>query len=200
MKEIIFDRIIFGRSALLTLSFRTAKDLCPNLQKPPLPSKIPGYAPENTYGITSVLLNQSISIWMVLVPSETHETHQHIMTSPLFSFFQEPSTIIKITEENFEVKSTNATATISQPIGTKPSNATLKHKDPSPNKQIPKLSIKLSPPPLTSLKLTPPTPQQLPQQKHLPSFTFPTIFLRTIGELLDIIPQRPKEMIIRTTF
>ena len=27
------------------LTFRTAKNLCPNLQKPPLPSKIPGYAP-----------------------------------------------------------------------------------------------------------------------------------------------------------
>ena len=53
MKEIIFDRIIFGRSALLTLSFRTAKDLCPNLQKPPLPSKIPGYAPDI---VTSVIM------------------------------------------------------------------------------------------------------------------------------------------------
>ena len=28
------------------LTFRTAKNLCPNLQKPPLPSKIPAYAPE----------------------------------------------------------------------------------------------------------------------------------------------------------
>ena len=49
LKEIIFERVIFGRSALwclhVTLTFRTAKTLCPNLQKPPLPSKIPGYAP-----------------------------------------------------------------------------------------------------------------------------------------------------------
>ena len=27
------------------MTFRSAKNLCPNLQKPPLPSKIPGYAP-----------------------------------------------------------------------------------------------------------------------------------------------------------
>ena len=31
----------------LTLTFRTAKNVCPNLQKPPLSSKIPGYAPGN---------------------------------------------------------------------------------------------------------------------------------------------------------
>ena len=49
LEEIIFERVIFGRSAFsrlhLTLSFRTAKNVCPNFQKPPLPSKIPGYAP-----------------------------------------------------------------------------------------------------------------------------------------------------------
>ena len=28
--------------------FKTTKNLCPNLQKPPLPSKIPGYAPDFT--------------------------------------------------------------------------------------------------------------------------------------------------------
>ena len=27
------------------MTFQTAIDLCPNFQKPPLPSKIPGYAP-----------------------------------------------------------------------------------------------------------------------------------------------------------
>ena len=49
LKEIIFEEVIFGRSALkclhLTLTFRTAKNLCPNLQKPLLPQDIPGYAP-----------------------------------------------------------------------------------------------------------------------------------------------------------
>ena len=30
----------------ITSIFRTSKNLCPNLQKPPLPSKIPAYAPE----------------------------------------------------------------------------------------------------------------------------------------------------------
>ena len=28
-----------------TLTFKIAKNLCPNLQKTPLPSKTPGYAP-----------------------------------------------------------------------------------------------------------------------------------------------------------
>ena len=50
LKEIIFERIIFRISALqclhLTLTFRTAENLRPNFQKPPLPSKIPGYAPD----------------------------------------------------------------------------------------------------------------------------------------------------------
>ena len=33
---------------MLTFNFdiQNVKDLCPNLQKPPLPSKIPGYAPD----------------------------------------------------------------------------------------------------------------------------------------------------------
>ena len=31
------------------MTFRTAETLCPNLKKPPLPSKIPGYAPETSY-------------------------------------------------------------------------------------------------------------------------------------------------------
>ena len=30
---------------MLTLTFRTAIDLCPDFQKPSQPSKIPGYAP-----------------------------------------------------------------------------------------------------------------------------------------------------------
>ena len=48
MKELV----IFGRSALsclhLTLTFRTAKNLCPTLKKPPLPSKISDYRPVAT--------------------------------------------------------------------------------------------------------------------------------------------------------
>ena len=45
---ILYQNVI-ERSGLqylhLTLMFRTVKNLCPNLYKPPLPSKIPGYAP-----------------------------------------------------------------------------------------------------------------------------------------------------------
>ena len=41
MKEVVFEEVIFGRSALkclhLTLTFRTTENLCPNLQKPRLP-------------------------------------------------------------------------------------------------------------------------------------------------------------------
>ena len=56
-----YCEIVMERSALkclhLTLTFKTAKNLRPNLQKPPLSSKIHGYAPEMvrlffTYKIT----------------------------------------------------------------------------------------------------------------------------------------------------
>ena len=53
---------------------------------------------------------------------------------------------------------------------------------------------------LMSLSLTPLTLQQPPQQAHMVSFTFPTIFPRAIVELLGITPQRPREMTIRVTF
>ena len=188
---------------------------------------------------------------------------EHINISqllPLFSLFQEPSTITKAIDEIFEVnadediedmdlcdftqdtsptpalpkkppvtftilttlpkvhsstlhsskhssndesitpKSINLTATTSQPTRTKPSTATLKRKGRTSNKIIPKLPRKLSPPPLMSLSFTPPTPQQQPQQTHMPSFTLPTIFSRTIAELLGIIPQIPREMTVRITF
>ena len=43
------ERYIFAKSRFyclhLNLPLKTVKNLCPNLQKPPLPSKIPGYAP-----------------------------------------------------------------------------------------------------------------------------------------------------------
>ena len=48
-----------------------------------------------------------------------------LRTLPLLSVFQESSSITKVTEEIFEVKSTYATATTSQPIRTKPFTATL---------------------------------------------------------------------------
>ena len=53
---------------------------------------------------------------------------------------------------------------------------------------------------LMSLSLTPLTLQQPPQQAHMASFTFFTIFPRAIVELLRITPQRPREMTIRMTF
>ena len=57
--------------------------------------------------------------------------HMNILRPlPLFLFFQEPSTITKVTEDIFEFKSTKATATTSQPIRTKASTATLKRKGP----------------------------------------------------------------------
>ena len=39
------ENFIFYEVLHLTLTFRTVKKLCPNLQKPPLPSDIPGYVP-----------------------------------------------------------------------------------------------------------------------------------------------------------
>ena len=38
---------------------------------------------------------------MVPLPAETPEAYQHITTPPLFSLFQEPSLVTKITEEIF---------------------------------------------------------------------------------------------------
>ena len=41
---------------------------------------------KNTYGITLILPNQNISIWMAPLPTETPGTHQHITTSsPVFN-------------------------------------------------------------------------------------------------------------------
>ena len=53
---------------------------------------------------------------------------------------------------------------------------------------------------LVSLSLTIPKPQKPPQQTHTPSFTFPTILLSTIAELLGMIPQKLREMTIRIIF
>ena len=113
---------------------------------------------KDTCGITSILPNRNISIWVVPLPTETPDTYQHYTTPLVFSLVQETSTITKVTKEIFEVKSTIVTATTLQPIRTRSSTATLKCKNHTPNNQIPKLSIKLSPPPFTSLSLTPPTP------------------------------------------
>ena len=44
----------------------------------------------------------------------------------------------------------------------------------------------------------PPTLQQPPPQKQMPSFTFPTIIPRTAVELLGIIPQNSREITICT--
>ena len=40
----------FKKRLHLTLAFRTAKNVCPNFQKPPLHLKIPGYAPAQYIG------------------------------------------------------------------------------------------------------------------------------------------------------
>ena len=54
----MYRQIVIERSALyaLHLTFKTAKNLCPNLQKPPLPSKIPGYAPDHVNNLLKKLL------------------------------------------------------------------------------------------------------------------------------------------------
>ena len=58
----------------------------------------------NTYGITSMLPNQNISILMASLPTEFSGTHSHIITtSPLFLLLWKPSTAAKITEENSKV-------------------------------------------------------------------------------------------------
>ena len=44
---------------------------------------------KDSYGITSMLLNQNISIWMAPLPIETTRTHQYIMT-PSLVFSHEP--------------------------------------------------------------------------------------------------------------
>ena len=59
-----------------------------------------------------------------------------------------------------------------------------------------KFSVISSPPLLISLSLTSPTPQQPLQQTQVPLFTLPSIFPKTIEELLGIIPQRLREMTI----
>ena len=83
-------------------------------------------------------------------------------------------------------------------VTTTTSNATLKRKGPPPNYKILKLTRKSSPPPLLSLTST--TLQKSPQQTHMPSFTFPTIFRRTSLQLLNIIPQKPRKVTILITF
>ena len=62
-----------------------------------------------------------------------------------------------------------------------------------------KLSVISSPPLLISLSLASPAPQQPLQQTHVPLFNLPSIFPKTIEELLGIISQRPGEMTIRIT-
>ena len=44
---------------------------------------------KDTYGITSMLPNQNISIWMAPLPTETPRTHQHI-TTPSLVFSHQP--------------------------------------------------------------------------------------------------------------
>ena len=49
------ENFIFYAVLHLTLTFRTAKNLCPNLQKLPLPANIPGYAPALNYVLRAYL-------------------------------------------------------------------------------------------------------------------------------------------------
>ena len=90
--------------------------------------------------------------------------------------------------------------TNSQPTTAGPPTAILKRKSPPQSYKIPIITRKLSPPPLMSLTLTPTRPQQPLQQTHIPSFPFPTIFPKTIAELMGIIPQKPRETTMRITF
>ena len=49
---------------------------------------------KNTYGITSILPNRYISIWMARLPAETLETHQHI-TNPSTVFIPQSRKLLK---------------------------------------------------------------------------------------------------------
>ena len=49
---------------------------------------------KNTYGITSILPNRNISIWMACLPAEILETHQHI-TNPSNVFIPQSRKLLK---------------------------------------------------------------------------------------------------------
>ena len=80
----IFSSLNIGRilARFLNESSKHSGSVIPSLTK-------------NTYGITLILPNQNIFIWMVPLLAKTPGT-QHISTLHLFSLFQEPSTITKI--------------------------------------------------------------------------------------------------------
>ena len=72
---------------------------------------------------------------------------------------------------------------------TTPSTDTLQHEGILPNYKIPKLTRGLSPTPLMWSSFIPPTPEKPPKQTHMPSIA-----------LSGIIPQKPRDMTICTTF
>ena len=143
---------------------------------------------QDTSPTLAPLKNLPVASTILTTPLEVHSY------TPLSSKQKQPPND-ESNSKTIAPKSTNLTQT----TATKLYTATLKRKAPPQNQKIPKLTIKLSSPPL-SLSLTPPTPQQSFQQTHTSSFTVPTIFPRTIPELLRIIPQKSRKMTIRVTF
>ena len=73
IKLVVFERESYfwlKCTVMLTFNFtfRTAKNLCPSLQKPPLPSKIPGYALADSCEYTDIDIETGIILGMILRP------------------------------------------------------------------------------------------------------------------------------------
>ena len=73
------------------MTFRTAKNLCPNLQKPPLPSKIPGYAPDNCNDFYQYCLTTFEKMFCTYDCFEFYSdfsiVHNNTIISPLVTIF-----------------------------------------------------------------------------------------------------------------
>ena len=133
------------------------------------------------------------------ISHQLHVPYEPLYQKSISSHYPEPN---KNTpqKKNPSPKSTHTTPMTSQPFITAPSTATMKCKGPSSNYKITLLTRKSYPSPPMSLSLTLPTLQNTLQQTHMPSFTFPTIFLRKGVKQLDIIPQKPREITRHITF
>ena len=130
---------------------------------------------------------------ILTTPPEVHSS-----TPP--SSKQKPSSKEGSNSKTITSRSTNPTPMSSQTTATRTISCDTEIQKTSPNYKIYKLISKSLPSLLMPLSLKPPTHQRPPQKTRMLSLTFPTIFPRTVAELLGIKLQKLRDTTIPITF
>ena len=148
---------------------------------------------QDTYSTLVPVQKPPVASIILTVPPEVHSS-----TPP--SSKQKPSPKEESNSKTITSRSTNPTPVSSQTTATHTISCDTEMQKTPPNYKIYKLISKSLPSLLMPLSLKPPTHQRPPQKTRMLSLTFPTIFPRTVAELLGINLQKLRDTTIPITF